>query len=71
LSVDEEKKELFNKAKEGIIPISLVEKELKKIVDKEQEEYVASKAFDKTPVINFGEGEWRLRYYEEKFHIKR
>ena len=28
-------------------------------------------AIDKTPIINFGEGEWRLRYYEEKFEVKR
>jgi len=40
-------------------------------VNQELEEEVKKKSFDKTPVINFGEGEWRIRYYEEKFHVKR
>lgn len=43
---------------------------MKKLVEREQEEHVTQRSFDKTKIIDFGEGEWRLRYYEEKFHIR-
>ena len=41
------------------------------LIKKQMDCSKTEKAFDKTPIINFGEGEWRLRYYEEKFHVKR
>ena len=68
----EAKKKLLNWAKANESNAAgILKKGIKDLLRDELDQVWDTRAFDKTPVIDFGEGEWRLRYYEEKFHVKR
>jgi len=66
MELDDANVALRNMVKDNLSP-ELIEEAIKKVTKLELKVEEEKNAIDKTEIINFGEGEWRLRYYEEKF----